>query len=90
MVPRLRPEDLNPGKLTYTLEGTDAVVALFDIDRETGQLKTKGKLDADANGGDSHTVMVRATDPSGDPQVGTADEDQQRYGHGDHHRREPG
>ena len=61
--------DLNPGKLTYTLEGTAA--ALFDIDRETGQLKTKGKLDfdaADANG-ESHTVTVRATDPSGDPHV---------------------
>ena len=67
----IEASDLNPGKLTYTLEeSTDA--ALFDIDRETGQLKTNGKLDADANGGGSRTVMVRATDPSGDPQ-GTAD-----------------
>ena len=67
----IEAEDLNPGKLTYTLEGTDA--EMFDIDRETGQLKTKDKLDADADGGDSHTVTVRATDPSGDPQEGTAD-----------------
>ena len=68
----IEASDLNPGKLTYTLGGTDA--EMFDIDRETGQLKTKGKLDADAGGGDSRTVTVRATDPSGDPQ-GTADED---------------
>ena len=67
----IEASDLNPGKLTYTLEGTDA--AMFDIDRETGQLKTKGELDADASGGDSHEVTVRATDASGDPQEGTAD-----------------
>ena len=65
----IEAEDLNPGKLTYTLEGDDA--SSFDIDRETGQLMTKGKLDADASGGDSHTVTVRATDPSGDPQAAT-------------------
>ena len=65
----IEASDLNPGKLTYTLEGDDA--AMFDIDRETGQLKTKDKLDfdADGGGGESHTVTVRATDPSGDPQV---------------------
>ena len=62
--------DLNPGKLTYTLEGADA--DMFDIDRETGQLKTKDTLDADASGGGSHTVTVRATDPSGDPHDATA------------------
>ena len=66
----IEAEDLNPGKLTYTLEGGDDA-EMFDIDRETGQLKTKDKLDADA-GGDSHTVTVRATDPSGDPQAASA------------------
>ena len=64
----IEAEDLNPGKLTYTLEGTDADD--FDIDRETGQLKTKSKLDADTEA--SYSVTVRATDPSGDPQVSTA------------------
>ena len=60
--------DLNPGKLTYTLEGDD--LASFDIDRETGQLMTMSKLDADTKA--AYSVTVRATDPSGDPQ-GTAD-----------------
>ncbi len=49
--------------LTYSLSGTDA--ALFDIDRATGQLKTKGALSREAVGGDSHTVTVTATDPWG-------------------------
>ena len=56
----IEAEDLNPGKLTYTLEGTAA--DHFDIDRETGQLKTKGKLDADANAWRRHTWS-----PSGRP-----------------------
>ncbi len=68
----IEAEDLNPGKLTYTLESNDDA-ALFDIDRETGQLKTNGKLDADVSGGDSHTVTVRATDPSGNPQAAVGD-----------------
>ena len=64
----LEATDLNLGsKLTYTLDGKDA--GLFDIDRKTGQLMTKDKLDADASGGASHEVTVRATDPSGDPQA---------------------
>ena len=77
----IEASDLNPGKLTYTLEGTDA--SSFDIDRETGQLKTKAVLDReDSNLTDSDNddanglqleVMVRATDPSGDPQMPTAD-----------------
>ena len=76
----IEASDLNPGKLTYTLEGQDA--ALFDIDRETGQLKTKTVLDVDEDGdlsdrdvsadGFQLEVMVRATDPSGDPQVDPA------------------
>ena len=80
--------DLNPGKLTYTLEGTDA--ALFDIDRETGQLKTKGKLDADVTDGESRTVTVRATDPSGDPQADPSGRGRQRYSRCEHRRRGPG
>ena len=67
----IEAEDLNPGKLTYTLEGDAA--DHFDIDRETGQLKTKGKLDADTTA--SYGVTVRATDPSGDPQADSAVED---------------
>ncbi len=62
--------DLNLGKLTYTLEGTDADD--FDIDRKTGQLKTKSELDADDDA--SYEVTVRATDASGDPQADPADE----------------
>ena len=64
----IEAEDLNPGKLTYTLGGTAADD--FDIDRETGQLKTKIELDADT--GPSYSVTVRATDPSGDPHDTTA------------------
>ncbi len=68
----IEASDLNPGKLTYTLEDSGDA-EMFDIDRETGQLKTKGELDADASGGDSHTVTVRATDPSGNPQAAVGD-----------------
>ena len=52
-------------KLTYTLlDGDDA--AFFSIDRATGQLSTKGKLDFEAaslSGDDNYVVMVTATDP---------------------------
>ena len=44
--------------LTYTLSGTD--MASFDIDRESGQLETKAKLDYEAKS--SYTVTVTATD----------------------------
>ena len=64
----IEASDLNPGKLTYTLEGTNA--DSFDIDRETGQLRTKGELDADED--PTYNVIVRATDPSGDPHDATA------------------
>ena len=50
--------------LTYSLGGTDA--ALFEIDRATGQLRTKSALNHDASGGDEHTVTVTATDPFGE------------------------
>ena len=70
----LEAEDLNPGKLTYTLTNTPGGVGYdadhFDIDRGTGQLMTKGKLDSDANGVASYEVTVRVTDPSGDPGAG--------------------
>ncbi|MYD86012.1 MAG: hypothetical protein F4Y14_07410, partial [Acidobacteria bacterium] len=49
--------------LTYTLGGTDA--AKFDIDAETGQLRTKEALDFETSS--SHTVTVTATD-DGSPQ----------------------
>ena len=48
--------------LTYTLSGTDA--ALFDIDRGTGQLRTKAKLNYETNE-DSYMVTVTATDSDG-------------------------
>ncbi len=52
----------DPGDvLTYSLTGADA--GLFDLDRATGQLRTKGALNREATGGDSHTVTVTATDP---------------------------
>ena len=64
--------------LTYTLEGTDA--DSFDINWATGQILTKGALDAEATGAGeqtdddgnksyTYTVVVRATDPSGIPQA---------------------
>ncbi|MCY4575562.1 MAG: cadherin domain-containing protein [Chloroflexi bacterium] len=49
--------------LTYSLSGADA--GLFALDRATGQLRTKGALNREASGGDSHTVIVTATDPGG-------------------------
>ena len=54
----------DPGDvLTYLLSGTNA--NQFDIDRATGQLKTKGALNREASGGESHMVTVTATDPGG-------------------------
>ena len=73
-------EDDDNDVLTYTLGGTDA--AHFAIDRATGQLKTKGKLDfEDADAPEvlidgatvkAYTVVVRATDPDGMPEAETA------------------
>ena len=49
--------------LTYSLSGADE--GLFDINRATGQLTTKAKLDyEDPN--QEFTVIVTATDPSGE------------------------
>ena len=61
-------EDEDSDVLTYTLSGTDA--SSFDIDWATGQLMTKAALDEETKG--SYTVIVRATDPAGIPQAGTA------------------
>ena len=47
--------------LTYMLGGTD--MASFGIDRRTGQLMTKAKLDYETK--DTYMVTVTATDPSG-------------------------
>ena len=47
--------------LTYSLDGTDA--GNFDINRATGHIVTKEPLNHEESGGDSHTVMVTATDP---------------------------
>ena len=49
------------GKLTYTLEGTDA--ASFDIASSTGQILTKDTLDRESK--DTYTVTVIATDTQG-------------------------
>ena len=48
-------------QLTYTLGGTDA--ASFSINRESGQLGTKAKLDYEAK--NTYMVTVTAADPNG-------------------------
>ena len=64
-------EDDDNDVLTYTLGGADA--AHFAIDRATGQLKTKGKLDfEDDNTDNEYEVIVRATDPDGMPEADAA------------------
>ena len=54
--------------LTYTLTGAGA--DSFAIDWATGQLMTKAALDFETT--PSYTVVVRATDPAGVPQVDAA------------------
>ena len=63
-------EDEDGDILTYTLSGTTA--DSFSIDWATGQLMTKGALDAELVA--IHIVTVRATDPAGVPQAMEADE----------------
>lgn len=48
--------------LTYSLEGTDA--ANFDIVQSSGQIKTKAGVELDYETKQSHSVIVKATDPS--------------------------
>ena len=50
--------DVDNDTLTYTLGSTDA--ATFDIDSETGQLKTKAALDFETK--DQYTVIVSVSD----------------------------
>ena len=61
-------EDDDGDILTYTLTGTDA--ESFDINWATGQIMTKAALNFEDDL--PYTVTVRATDPSGVPQEGTA------------------
>ena len=78
-------EDDDDDVLTYTLYDADGSddgdSALFAIDWATGQLKTKDDLDFEAagmvtiDGGQvvpGYTVVVRATDPDGMPEIATA------------------
>ena len=46
--------------LTYTLSGADA--AFFDIDRSSGQLLTKARLDYESR--NSYSIMLTVTDPT--------------------------
>ena len=65
-------DDDSNQRLTYTLTSTNNNDADdFDIDWATGQLKTKAALDEETK--DSYTVIVRATDPAGDPQASSSD-----------------
>ena len=64
-VAAVEANQVDRGKLTYTLGGTDA--SLFDIDRETGQLITKGELNHEVT--ETATVLVIATDPTNEPVI---------------------
>ena len=55
--------DADGDPLTYGLEGADA--ASFDIDPDTGQLRTKAGVTYDHELKSSYSVTVRATDPLG-------------------------
>ena len=55
-------DDPNDDPVTYTLEGPEA--AMFRIDGKTGQLRTDGALDHEAQA--EHRVTVRAADRRGD------------------------
>ena len=57
----LQAQDADGDLLIHTLHGDDA--GSFGIDRETGQLMTKGALDYETK--DTYMVTVVATDPSG-------------------------
>ena len=57
--------------LTYTLGGADA--STFEIDPATGQITVEGDLDQETNA--SNVVWVRATDPSGFPDVPAAQDE---------------
>ena len=54
-------EDHNDDPVDYALEGADA--ASFDLDRNTGQLRTRAALDHEAR--DAYAVVVKAQDDHG-------------------------
>ena len=54
-------DDHNGDPVTYALEGADA--ASFDLDRNTGQLRTRAALDHEAR--DAYAVVVKAQDDHG-------------------------
>ena len=56
----VNPDDATVDALTYTLGGTDA--SSFDIDSETGQLKTKTGVTFDRTTQSSYIVTVTASD----------------------------
>jgi hypothetical protein len=56
----VNPDDANVDALTYTLGGTDATS--FDIDSDTGQLKTKTGVAFDRTTQSSYMVTVTASD----------------------------
>ena len=59
----LTATDADSDKLTYSLEGPDA--AAFNLDPDTGQLRTQAAVTYDHEVRDSYSVTVRATDPLG-------------------------
>ena len=80
----VRATDGNGDVLTYTLAGTNGDDDLFDIDWGTGQIMTKSELnleDPDLDDRDNAAegmqleVTVRATDPSGDPDLVAVNDD---------------
>ena len=70
----IEADDIDEGDiLTYSLVGNDGDSDVFDIDPATGRLMVKNRLDFEATS-NVYTVMVRATDSSGDD-TGEPEED---------------
>ena len=61
-------DDIDGGKLTYTIDATSADAGSFSIDKATGQIKVAEALDHEAGsvtGDGVYVITVVATDPSG-------------------------
>ena len=58
------PNNLDGGKLTYTIDATSADAGSFSIDKRTGQVRVAKALDHEAGDG-MYVITVVATDPSG-------------------------
>ena len=58
------PNDLDGGKLTYTIDAASADAGSFSIDKRTGQVRVVKALDHEAGDG-MYVITVVATDPSG-------------------------